>query len=57
MEGLYDAFCQRFTRVLRELQAPDDADIDPALDFAIRAAGFQAGCRAALEADGGSHAG
>ena len=50
VEALYSAFCGRFSRVLREL--PDDhADsASAALDFAIQASGYAAGCAAALRA-------
>ena len=51
VEDLYDAFCRRFTEVIRSL-SPGDADpLDAALDFAILATGYSAGCAAALKAD------
>ena len=49
VEGLYDAFCRRFSEVVGSLN-PGDADpLDAALDFAILSSGFRAGCVAALK--------
>ena len=43
--ALYDAFCQRFSQVLDAL----DPSPDSALDHAIHAAAYRAGCVAALK--------
>ena len=49
VEGLYTAFCRRFSEVVGSLN-PGDADpLDAALDFAILSSGFRAGCVAALK--------
>ena len=52
-EGLYDAFCLQFSQVIRamcgdtiSLSAPQSA-----LDFAILASGYSAGCAAALKSE------
>ena len=48
-EALYAAFCRRFPQALSELSADPAEALSPALDFAIRAAVFQAACAAALD--------
>ena len=52
-ESLYNAFCRRFSQVIHGLRAADAAELgglDPALDFAILASGYRAGCAAVLKA-------
>jgi len=58
VEALYGAFCARYSRVMRTLQPEEGAEpasaLDLALDLAIRASGYHAGCIAALKADAAS---
>lgn len=48
-EGLYTAFCRRFSEVIRSLRFDDAEPLDAALDFAILSSGFRAGCVTALK--------
>ena len=48
VEGLYAAFCRRFSEVVHSLRFDDADPLDAALDFAILSSGFRAGCVAAL---------
>jgi hypothetical protein len=50
VEALYSAFCGRFSRVVRELPDSHPDGVSAALDFAIQASGYAAGCAAALKA-------
>jgi len=53
VESLYGAFCRRFSQVMRSMRASDEASTDglnSALDFAIVASGYRAGCATALKA-------
>ena len=49
VEGLYDAFCRRFSEVVHSLRLDDADPLDAALDFAILSSGFRAGSVAALK--------
>ena len=49
VEGLYTAFCGRFSDVIRSLRFDDADPLDAALDFAILSSGFRAGSAAALK--------
>ncbi|MBQ8964196.1 MAG: DUF1836 domain-containing protein [Clostridia bacterium] len=54
VEGLYDAFCLQFSQVIRAM-CEDTVSIaapQSALDFAILASGYSAGCAALLKAEG-----
>lgn len=53
VEGLYTAFCRRFTDVIRSLRFDGADPLDAALDFAILSSGFRAGCVTALKTDRG----
>lgn len=53
VEGLYAAFCRRFTDVIRSLRFDGADPLDAALDFAILSSGFRAGCVTALKTDRG----
>ena len=53
VEGLYAAFCGRFSEVVHSLKYDDSDPLDAALDFAILSSGFRAGCVTALKATGG----
>ncbi|MBR2700000.1 MAG: DUF1836 domain-containing protein [Clostridia bacterium] len=50
-EALYTAFCRRFSEVIHSLRVDDADPLDAALDFAILASGFRAGCAAALNGE------
>lgn len=50
VEGLYAAFCRRFSDVIGSLRLGDADPLDAALDYAILSSGFRAGCAAALRA-------
>ena len=50
-EALYTAFCRRFSEVIHSLRVDDADPLDAALDFAILASGFRAGCAAALSGE------
>ena len=52
-EGLYDAFCLQFTQVIRAMCGDTSSIVSPqsALDFAILASGYSAGCAALLKAE------
>ena len=54
VEGLYNSFSQRFSRVIRSMCGENAAMPAPttALDFAILASGYSAGCAAALKTEG-----
>ena len=52
VEQLYTRFCLRFDRVIHSIQsgeAADAAELTSALDFAILASGYHAGCSAILK--------
>ena len=54
VEGLYKTFCQRFSRCIHGIELGESIDfgsLDSALDFAILASAFHAGCAAALKAN------
>lgn len=53
VEPLYNAFCNRFHQVILTMQDSRQAEagISAALDYAILASGFHAGCMAALKAE------
>ena len=53
VEQLYTAFCERFQQVILSTQDSRKAapHISAALDYAILASGFHAGCMAALKAE------
>ena len=51
VEALYAAFCNRFSDVIHSLRIDDADPLDAALDFAILASGFRAGCAAALNGE------
>ena len=51
VEALYAAFCRRFSEVIHSLRVDDADPLDAALDFAILASGFRAGCVAALSGE------
>ena len=53
VEGLYNSFSQRFSRVIRSMCGENAAMPAPttALDFAILASGYSAGCKALLKSD------
>jgi len=53
VEGLYDAFCLQFSQVIRAMCGDTVSIAAPrsALDFAILASGYSAGCAALLNAD------
>ena len=51
VEALYTAFCNRFSEVIHSLRVDDADPLDAALDFAILASGFRAGCAAALSGE------
>lgn len=53
-EGLYAAFCQRFSQVIQSMCGARNAMTAPAsaLDFAILASGYSAGCAAVLKQTG-----
>lgn len=49
VEALYEHFCSRFVQTMQAIQAePGDEGISPAMDFAIHAVSYRAGCSAAL---------
>ncbi len=51
VEDLYGVFCQRFSHVIRSMCGDTEAPEPPksALDFAILASGYSAGCAAVLK--------
>ena len=51
VEALYAAFCRRFSEVIRSLRLDDADPLEAALDFAILASGFRAGCVTALSGE------
>ena len=53
VEALYDAFCLRFTQVIQSMCGVKGTIAAPetALDFAILASGYSAGCAALLKAE------
>mgnify|MGYP002626503344 CR=1 FL=1 len=55
VEGLYETFTQRFTAVIQSMCGDGSAIPAPqtALDFAILACGYSAGCAAALKSEVG----
>jgi len=54
VEGLYDTFCLQFRQVIRAMCGDTVSIAAPqsALDFAILAPGYSAGCAALLKAEG-----
>ena len=55
VEALYAAFCARFSQVIQSLCAEGKAvgAANPALDLAIQASGYSAGCAALLKSEAG----
>ena len=51
VEGLYAAFCRRFSEVIHSLSIDDAEPLNAALDFAILSSGFRVGCVKALKTD------
>lgn len=53
VETLYNAFCTRFHQVIHTIKdsRQEESGISAALDYAILASGFHAGCMAALKAE------
>ena len=56
VQALYDAFCMRFSQVIQSMCGAGSAVAVPrsALDFAILASGYSAGCAALLKAPSGA---
>ena len=52
VEALYEAFCQRFHRVVRSIHGENESDQPAsALDFAILSTGYSAACAALLKSE------